>query len=101
MLSSGRGFKSMNRLGLLERPRSAPILGTYELTGGCCQTCVCATSSAKTAQVPAGVALADSFCQYVLRDGVFLTGNSADAHWLDGHKYQGRHGVLPRHAVAG
>jgi hypothetical protein len=31
----------------------------------------------------------DSFCQFVLRDGVFVTENSAADKRLDGHKYQG------------
>lgn len=35
------------------------------------------------------VPFADSFCQFVLRDGVFLTDNSAHDIRLDGHKYQG------------
>lgn len=31
----------------------------------------------------------DSFCQFVLRDGFFVTDNSGDDHRLNGHKYQG------------
>ncbi len=31
----------------------------------------------------------DSFCQFVLREGVFTTDNSGEDHRLDGHKYQG------------
>jgi GAF domain-containing protein len=37
------------------------------------------------AEVPLGT----SFCQYVLRDGLFLTSNSAQDDRLDGHPYQG------------
>lgn len=37
----------------------------------------------------AEVPLATSFCQFVLRDGVFQTGNSATDPRLDGHPYQG------------
>lgn len=37
------------------------------------------------AAVPMGV----SFCQFVLRDGVFLTSNSADDDRLNGHPYKG------------
>ena len=35
------------------------------------------------------VPLADSFCQFVLRDGFFCTANSALDPRLQGHKYQG------------
>jgi len=35
------------------------------------------------------VAMADSFCQFVLRDGVFRTDDSAKDTRLDGHPYQG------------
>lgn len=35
------------------------------------------------------VPLQDSFCQFVLRDGVFRTVGSAEDGRLDGHKYQG------------
>lgn len=35
------------------------------------------------------VPLADSFCQFVLRDGLFCTVNTALDGRLDGHKYQG------------
>ncbi|WP_156374340.1 GAF domain-containing protein [Pseudorhodoferax sp. Leaf274] len=31
----------------------------------------------------------DSFCQFVLRDGVFATSHSGGDQRLDGHKYQG------------
>lgn len=37
----------------------------------------------------AAVPLADSFCQFVLRDGVFLTSDSSLVPTLDGHPYQG------------
>lgn len=37
----------------------------------------------------AEVPLEDSFCQFVLRDGLFCTDNSAADPRLDGHKYQG------------
>lgn len=37
----------------------------------------------------AEVPLASSFCQYVLRDGSFLTGNSGTDKRLNGHPYQG------------
>ena len=37
----------------------------------------------------AKVPLKDSFCQFVLRDGLFKTSNTADDHRLNGHKYQG------------
>ncbi|MES2841514.1 MAG: guanylate cyclase [Pseudomonadota bacterium] len=37
----------------------------------------------------AEVPLKDSFCQFVLRDGLFKTSNTADDHRLNGHKYQG------------
>lgn len=37
----------------------------------------------------AAVGLNDSFCQFVLRDGQFLTGNSGNDARLDGHMYQG------------
>ncbi|WP_367850261.1 GAF domain-containing protein [Rhodoferax sp. WC2427] len=37
----------------------------------------------------AEVPLATSFCQFVLRDGVFRTTNSATDSRLDGHPYQG------------
>lgn len=35
------------------------------------------------------VPLEDSFCQFVLRDGVFLTEDSAQDDRLDGHPYKG------------
>ena len=35
------------------------------------------------------VRLEDSFCQFVLRDGRFLTSDSAREPMLDGHRYQG------------
>ena len=35
------------------------------------------------------VRLEDSFCQFVLRDGFFMTLNSAADRRLDGHAYQG------------
>lgn len=35
------------------------------------------------------VPLQDSFCQFVLRDGVFSTVDTAADRQLDGHKYQG------------
>jgi GAF domain-containing protein len=35
------------------------------------------------------VPLADSFCQFVLRDGQFRTSDTGQDHRLDGHKYQG------------
>lgn len=34
------------------------------------------------------VPLADSFCQFVIRDGGFVTSNSAQDYRLAGHKYQ-------------
>lgn len=37
----------------------------------------------------AEVPLEDSFCQFVVRDGLFRTENSGEDHRLDGHKYQG------------
>jgi len=37
----------------------------------------------------AAVPLGTSFCQFVLRDGAFLTADSAADHRLDGHPYQG------------
>ena len=45
----------------------------------------------------AEVDMGDSFCQFVLREGAFLTDNSAFDRRLDGHPYQGKmvayHGV--------
>ena len=35
------------------------------------------------------VPLEDSFCQFVLRDGLFKTHNSGEDNRLDGHKYKG------------
>ncbi len=35
------------------------------------------------------VPLEDSFCQFVLRDGVFRTSHTGKESMLDGHKYQG------------
>lgn len=35
------------------------------------------------------VPLQNSFCQFVLRDGVFRTGNSAEDSRLNGHPFQG------------
>lgn len=35
------------------------------------------------------VPLGESFCQFVLRDGLFCTSNTAQDSRLDGHKYQG------------
>lgn len=35
------------------------------------------------------VPLETSFCQYVLRDGQFITGDSSLDNRLDGHPYQG------------
>ena len=35
------------------------------------------------------VPLGDSFCQFVLRDGLFCTSNTAQDARLNGHKYQG------------
>lgn len=43
------------------------------------------------------VPMADSFCQFVLRDGVFATQDSNADRRLDGHKYQGA--VLAYHGV--
>lgn len=43
------------------------------------------------------VPLADSFCQFVLRDGVFLTDDSGKDERLNGHKYQGA--LLAYHGV--
>ena len=37
----------------------------------------------------AEVPLRDSFCQFVVRDGLFKTEHSGEDHRLDGHKYQG------------
>ena len=37
----------------------------------------------------AEVPLEDSFCQFVIRDGLFKTEHSGNDHRLDGHKYQG------------
>lgn len=37
----------------------------------------------------AEVSMADSFCQFVLRDGVFRTDDSASDARLKGHPYQG------------
>lgn len=37
----------------------------------------------------ATVRLQDSFCQFVLRDGEFVTGNSSTDTRLNGHPYQG------------
>lgn len=45
----------------------------------------------------AEVSLQDSFCQFVFRDGIFLTENSAFDHRLDGHPYQGI--VVSYHAI--
>jgi len=42
-----------------------------------------------TPEFLAEVPLGTSFCQYVLRDGLFLTSNSAQDDRLDGHPYQG------------
>lgn len=35
------------------------------------------------------VPLEESFCQFVLRDGVFRTSDTGSESMLDGHKYQG------------
>ncbi len=35
------------------------------------------------------VPIGDSFCQFVLRDGCFLTSDTGSDHRLDGHAYQG------------
>lgn len=43
------------------------------------------------------VQLEDSFCQFVLRDGCFLTSDTAREPLLDGHRYQGV--VLSYHGV--
>jgi len=40
-------------------------------------------------QFLAEVPLGDSFCQFVMRDGTFLTSNSANEDRLDGHPYKG------------
>ena len=45
----------------------------------------------------AAVPLGTSFCQFVLRDGAFLTADSATDHRLDGHPYQGV--VVSYHAI--
>lgn len=45
----------------------------------------------------ATVPLQDSFCQFVLRDGVFATSDSGTDRRLDGHKYQGA--LLAYHGV--
>lgn len=45
----------------------------------------------------AEVSLQDSFCQFVFRDGIFQTENSAFDHRLDGHPYQGV--VVSYHAI--
>lgn len=37
----------------------------------------------------AAVPFQDSFCQYVLREGEFRSGDTATDHRLDGHVYQG------------
>ncbi len=42
-----------------------------------------------TPPVLAEVPLETSFCQYVLRDGQFITGESGLDKRLDGHPYQG------------
>lgn len=44
---------------------------------------------AATPPVLAEVPLETSFCQYVLRDGHFITGESGQDKRLDGHPYQG------------
>lgn len=70
----------------------------YRLNGEMLQ---CVHLIDKTGAVQPGflaeVSLQDSFCQFVFRDGIFLTENSAFDHRLDGHPYQGV--VVSYHAI--
>jgi len=70
----------------------------YRLNGEMLQ---CVHLIDKTGAVQPGflaeVSLQDSFCQFVFRDGVFQTENSAFDHRLDGHPYQGV--VVSYHAI--
>lgn len=70
----------------------------YRLDGDMLQ---CVHLIDKTGAVQPGflaeVSLQDSFCQFVFRDGIFLTENSAFDHRLDGHPYQGI--VVSYHAI--
>lgn len=70
----------------------------YRLNGEMLQ---CVHLIDKTGAVQPGflaeVSLQDSFCQFVFRDGIFQTENSAFDHRLDGHPYQGV--VVSYHAI--
>ena len=70
----------------------------YQLVGDTlkCQHLIDKTGAVQT-EFLAEVPLRDSFCQFVIRDGIFLTENSAFDHRLDGHPYQGI--VVSYHAI--
>ena len=70
----------------------------YRLSGETlhCQHLIDKTGAVQT-DFLAKVPLRDSFCQFVFRDGIFLTENSAFDHRLDGHPYQGI--VVSYHAI--
>lgn len=64
--------------------------GVYALNGGTLRNVVLCDKQGEIvpaflAEVPLGV----SFCQFVIRDGLFRTDNSANDRRLDGHPYQG------------
>jgi hypothetical protein len=62
----------------------------YRLEGGLLRNVALADKARQVRpEYLAEVPLATSFCQFVLKDGVFLTANSGGDDRLDGHPYQG------------
>jgi hypothetical protein len=64
--------------------------GVYRLRGGVLHNIGLFDKQGEVAsEALLAVPLTDSFCQFVLRDGLFAAGNTATDPMLDGHPYQG------------
>ena len=77
-------------LGLLNQPVNHRYTGVYQLRdGNLCNVELYDKEGEVKPEFLMEVPLHDSFCQFVLRDGVFRTSDTGKDDRLDGHKYQG------------
>jgi len=77
-------------LQLLNDPIEHRYTGIYRLTGGVLMNIELIDKEGEIKpEFLMEVPLEDSFCQFVLRDGVFRTSDTGKEPVLDGHKYQG------------
>jgi GAF domain-containing protein len=88
IILAARGLKS--GLDFLNRRVAYRVTAIYRLENGNMNLVemVDKLNDLPTSSLPV-VPLADSFCQFVMRDGQFISNNTAADKRLDGHPYQG------------